>query len=850
LVCIALCLAILVFDANTPPGYAEWMLYLLPISLAFWRLRQRQVAYVASLSILFLGLGVVVSPPGAIPWEITFFNRVVGAIVISLTAFAFVQFQRMNQAQRESEEKYRAIVENSQDFIGILQDGVLKYVNRAATRRLGWTYEELVSPSFDPIEKVVSERFRGLIKENVGKRLRGEDAPPYEVSLVTRDGSEIPVILRAAQIVYRGRPAIEFAFSDISERKLMETELSRSNQFLGSVIENAYVWLNVLDNEQNVLVWNKAAEAMSGYSPGEVVGHEKIWEWLYPDQEYRKQITETVNDMLQSGRTDVDVETKIKRKDGQTRIISWNERALTDQDGKAIGTIAIGHDITERKKMEEALRENEERFRRVFEEGPLGMALLSLDYHSVRVNETLCRMLGYSQHELTGLKFTDITHPEDMREGVELTEKMRRGEIPRFSIEKRYIKRNGDILSGSLTASYIRDAEGNPVYSIAIIEDITQRKAMEEQLKQYAEGLEQMVDTRTQQLHESERRFRDFADLLPQIAFETDEKGNFTFVNRASYASTGYSQEDVKKGLNALHVIVSEEQDRAAEDIGRVLNGKRLAPHEYLVRRRDGSTFPVMLDAGPLIREDKIVGVRGVAMDITELKKMQQRLTESERLAAIGEAAAMVGHDLRNPLQGIAGALYLLKQESFKERSEMLRLIQNNVEYADAIVRDLSDYSTEMQLNLAETTPKSIAGDAIRLLKVPQNITVQDLSEDQPILRVDHKRMRRVFINFVENAFESMPEGGTVTITSRQWNNAAEIAISDTGSGMPAKMMENLWKPLQTTKAKGMGLGLAICKRVVDAHGGTISVKSEVGEGTTVTIRLPLQPAIAEVKQK
>src|SRR5208337_2436632 len=181
------------------------------------------------------------------------------------------------------------------------QDGVLKYVNNVAILRLGWTYEELVSPSFDPIENAVSQKSRSLLKENVGKRLRGEDVAPYEISLTRKDGSEVPVLVIGAKIIYNQKPAIEFVFDDITERKRMEKELSRSSQFLGSVIENAYVWLNVLDSQQNVLVWNKAAETMSGYSREEVVGHGKIWEWLYPGQEYRKQTTENVIDTLQSG---------------------------------------------------------------------------------------------------------------------------------------------------------------------------------------------------------------------------------------------------------------------------------------------------------------------------------------------------------------------------------------------------------------------------------------------------------------------------------------------------------------------------------------------------------------------
>jgi signal transduction histidine kinase len=210
----------------------------------------------------------------------------------------------------------------------------------------------------------------------------------------------------------------------------------------------------------------------------------------------------------------------------------------------------------------------------------------------------------------------------------------------------------------------------------------------------------------------------------------------------------------------------------------------------------------------------------------------------------------MVGHDLRNPLQGMAGALHLLKQESLtaEERNEMLQVIEKSIHYSDAIVRDLSEYSAEIQLELAEATPRSITRDAIGAVKVPQNVTIQDSSGDQPTLRVDPDKMKRVFINLIENAIDAMPQGGTLTISSRESGNSAEIVLTDTGSGIPEKVMKNLWKPLQTTKAKGLGLGLAICKRSVDAHGGSISVKSEVGRGTTLTIQLPIRSV--EVKQK
>jgi signal transduction histidine kinase len=185
-----------------------------------------------------------------------------------------------------------------------------------------------------------------------------------------------------------------------------------------------------------------------------------------------------------------------------------------------------------------------------------------------------------------------------------------------------------------------------------------------------------------------------------------------------------------------------------------------------------------------------------------------------------------------------------------KEKDQMLQLIQDSVNYSESIVRDLLAYSAEINLKLADTTPKSIIREALNVVRVPREVAINDNSEEYPTINVDSDRMRRVFINLIENAVDAMPQGGTLTIDSEESNDGVEIALSDTGSGMPEKVMQNPWKPLQTTKAKGLGLGLAICKRIVDAHGGDISVKSGTGEGTTVTVQLPIKTDAVEVKQK
>lgn len=228
------------------------------------------------------------------------------------------------------------------------------------------------------------------------------------------------------------------------------------------------------------------------------------------------------------------------------------------------------------------------------------------------------------------------------------------------------------------------------------------------------------------------------------------------------------------------------------------------------------------------------------------LKGLQEQLLKAERLATIGQLAGMVGHDLRNPLTGIAGATYYLKTKYGSKIDskgiEMLAIIEKNIEYSDKIINDLLEYSRETKLNLAETDPKSLMQAALALVEVPENIHVANLVKNEPRLRVDVDKIKRVFVNIVINALEAMPKGGTLTVRSFKDGHNVKFLIADTGTGMTKCMFDKIFTPLYTTKAKGMGFGLPICKRLVEAHGGRISVESEIAKGTTFTITIPMEP--------
>ena len=233
-----------------------------------------------------------------------------------------------------------------------------------------------------------------------------------------------------------------------------------------------------------------------------------------------------------------------------------------------------------------------------------------------------------------------------------------------------------------------------------------------------------------------------------------------------------------------------------------------------------------------------------------ELMEMNDKLLKAQRMAAIGELAGMIGHDLRNPLTSIAGAAYYLKRRLSQlgdERIiEMLDLIEKNIAYSNKIVNDLLDYSREVKLDITETNPENIVDEALAAVQIPSNIKVVKLVDKKPKMRADFEKLKRVFVNLIRNAVEAMPKGGTLTIKSMKKGGNVMFTVSDTGIGMTEEVMKKLWTPLFTTKAKGMGLGLAICKRFVEAHGGTITVESAPEKGATFTVTLPIEPKIEE----
>jgi signal transduction histidine kinase len=216
----------------------------------------------------------------------------------------------------------------------------------------------------------------------------------------------------------------------------------------------------------------------------------------------------------------------------------------------------------------------------------------------------------------------------------------------------------------------------------------------------------------------------------------------------------------------------------------------------------------------------------------------------AQKLETIREMGGMIGHDLRNPLTGIKGATYCLKTSKTKlteTDKAMLKTIDDCVEYSNKIVNDLLDYSGEIRLELLETTPRRLLEVSLSTISIPSYVKLVDETKTDPQFMVDIGKISRVFNNLIKNAFDALEKGGQLVISSREVNGTVEIEFSDTGTGMTEDAMKKLWVPFFTTKAKGMGFGLSICKRIIEAHGGKISVVSNLGKGSVFIVSFPLK---------
>jgi PAS domain S-box-containing protein len=416
--------------------------------------------------------------------------------------------------------------------------------------------------------------------------------------------------------------------------------------------------------------------------------------------------------------------------EGQEVWVQTVKTPVKDEKGDIRGVLGIFWDITERKRTEEALRESELRYRTLMEQIPAITYIADLDEASTTqfVSPQIEEMLGFKPDEWKDghdVWFHQL-YPDD-RERVLAEVAASHASGDPFMSEYRMISRDGAVIWMRDEAIIVRDEYGNPIHLHGVMFDITERKRIEEKLKQYSERLKEMVEERTKELQDAQ---------------------------------------------------------------------------EQLVRR--------------------------------------------EKLAVLGQLAGGLGHELRNPLGAIKNAVYLLNmilEEPEAEVKESLEIIEKEVGISERVISSLLDFARPKPSTRVKVDINEIVQATLSHVPVPENVeVVSRLDKTLPTTILgDPDQLTQAFGNLILNAIQAMPEGGRLVVKSDVTGpNQVTMTFADTGVGIPQEKMKKIFEPLFTTKAKGIGLGLALAKLLIEAHGGTIEVKSEVDKGTTFTVSLPV----------
>jgi PAS domain S-box-containing protein len=756
--------------------------------------------------------------------------------------------KQMEKALHIGEERFRSIVENSHDGIAIIDDNfTIIYANDELGGILDYPKHEIVGQDF---RKFLSDESKALVEGIYVRRLRGEHVPAqYEFKAVRKNGEKRDVEIKSSEIRdEHGRIRIIGQLLDITERKRTEEERKNFERRLSAL--NTYGQsLNMTTNMEEI--YNLTMEATKktlGFEIADILIIRRKMLSLVAHRGYSKNV---VLELALNGRKGITVRAaksgrsvyvpdvrKDKTYTAGFQIISEDKQPVKLREASRKGIVSelavpikTGNNVlgvlnVESKKAAAFSKEDRKLLEILASHAATAISNL---VRKDKLKE-LSKRLAYLMKSTT-----EIMNVKEMHQRLEvITKAIRKFAWRRVVISLRDDNLNRiDLVTSGLTSQEVR------LLLKRTVSGSVWKDRLGPKFERYKLGEFYYLPWNDPWIRENVH------GVPPQTS--ANEATTYTGVpSRLSVEEMvdWHPQDMLYAPLRTPEgrVVGIMSMDDPVD--GRIPTKDSLGPLELFLHQA-----AIIIENAQLIaslREAREQLEQKVDERTRELKKSQEQLLKAQRLAVIGELAGMVGHDLRNPLTSIAGATYYMKKrpnsKSDGKIMEMLELVEKNIVYSNKIINDLLDYSREMKLDLIESTPKSLIKEALRLVEIPKNIRLVNSTENKPKMTADGEKLKRAIVNLIKNAVDAMPRGGALAIKNRRLCGNVEFTFSDTGAGMKRETLAKLWTPLFTTKAKGMGFGLAISKRIIDAHGGSISVTSKHGKGTTFTVTLPIKP--------
>lgn len=750
-----------------------------------------------------------------------------------------IKGKRAEEALRESEEKYRTLVEQANEAIIIAQNGLFVFANRRMSDLLGVPVRDLEGKPF--IDFVWPED-RELVIANYMKRIAGETVrDAYDFRIIGAGGRLTWVFLSAAAIRWKGKTATLNLVTDITERKRAEEALQESEKRFATIFNTQQNGIIIIDPETHTVIdANAAALHMIGVTREEAIGHE-CHKFICPAERGMCPITDLGIDVDNSERV------LIKKDHTALSILKTVSRLKLDGKNCLIESFI---DITERKRAEELLREQESKLSSIFRAAPVGIGMV-INRFFQQANDTLCQITGYSREELLG-RNARMLYPTQEDFNYVGQEKYRQiGEKSTGTVETRWKRKDGTVIDIILSSTPLDpDDLAKGVTFTAL--DITDRKIAE------------------QALRASEERFRALSENAPDIIYTMNLEGVITYVNPSWKRVLEHNEEDLRGRY--FTDFAREEDRRTYRKLFKSIRDDGKSVNNYigvmLTKKGEERVFN-MNSAFNRDSEGRIIGVVGTMKDITDLRDMEKKLGQAQKMESIGTLAGGIAHDFNNLLMGIQGyaSLMLLDIDTSHPHYERLKRMEQLVGSGADLTKQLLGFARGGRYEVKATDMNDVLKKTSSMFgRTKKEITIhRKYGRDLWSVEVDRGQMEQVFMNLYVNAWQAMPGGGEIYLETENVllddeqafpyavkpGRYVKITVTDTGTGMDEKTKERIFDPFFTTKGmgRGTGLGLATVYGIIKGHRGMINVYSEPGHGTTFSLYLPAsEKAVEEEK--
>ncbi|MFD2587663.1 PAS domain S-box protein [Croceitalea marina] len=648
------------------------------------------------------------------------------------------------------------------------------------------------------------------------------------------DSKEVILLKKALERQKRARQQAEKILEEKSKQLYDVTQhLRESNSRLESLLtektsEMDGVFLNIIDPyvimdlEFNVVNMNSSAKDFLGFDYTEKSVN--LRELVHP--EFIQYTAESLSSLVEVG-TLKNYRAKIVLLDKVEKWVQINASLVYDSKRKPIAAQGIIRDITNEMEVKQILADQKKQLDIIVENSPLGI-VLSSEGKIIKANKTFIKMLGYSESELKEMLIKDYTYSGNDFDKAQndLMEQMDSGELDQFTMIKKYIKKNGEIVSAKITINTLKSGSDNKDYQVAIIEDITKELEAEERI------------------NAERHKYRSIIANMNLGLVEVDNNDFIQLVNQSLCTMSGFEESELlgKKAAEVFNVqnkaIIA---NKHAERISGVSDS-----YEVEVLDKNGVLRHWLISGAPRYDENKrIIGSIGIHLDITNQKQLELQkeklLTELEKSNEnLQEYAHIVSHDLKSPLRSIS-ALATWLYDDYNDvlddsGKENLGLMQEKVASMDRLIHGILEYSTADNSALISTSVNlnEVISEIKDSIYIPEHVDLS-IPTPLPIIDADRTKLHQLFQNIISNAVVHIEkENGLVEVLCQEKKAFYQFLVKDNGVGIPKKYHKKIFDIFQSIgdNERSTGIGLSIVKKIVDRYQGEVWVESELGEGT------------------